>query len=237
MQSASVHYYACMEYRLRESPDGVEAIPTQTPAASVIWMHGLGADGHDFAPIVPQLRLPPALAVRFVFPHAPVRAVTINQGFRMRAWYDIGELTAGAIEDAAGIEESAARIRALIRREADLGIATQRIVLAGFSQGGAMALQVGTRFLERLAGILALSTYLPLRDRLAAEASDANGAIPILMCHGLRDQMITPQVARYSKEVLVRLGYPVQWREYDMGHEVCGQEIADIGAWLADRLG
>ncbi len=226
-----------MEYQLRESPDGVEVIPTQTPVASVIWMHGLGADGHDFAPIVPQLPLPPALSVRFVFPHAPTRAVTINRGFRMRAWYDIGELTASATEDAAGIEESAVRITALIRREADQGIPTRRIVLAGFSQGGAMALHVGTRFSAGLAGILALSTYLPLRDRLAAEAGDANSGIPILMCHGRSDPMISLQVARYSKELLVRLGYSVQWREYDMGHEVCGQEIGDIGAWLADRFG
>ena len=226
-----------MQYQLRESPDGVELIPAQTPVASVIWMHGLGASGHDFAPIVPQLTLPPALSVRFVFPHAPMRAVTINRGFRMRAWYDLSELSARATEDSAGIEESAARVMALIRREADQGVPTQRIVLAGFSQGGAMALHVGTRFLENLAGILALSTYLPLRDHLAAEASDANSAIPILMCHGRGDQMITLQMARDSKDMLVRLGYPVQWQEYDMGHEVCVQEISDIGAWLGQRLG
>jgi phospholipase/carboxylesterase len=226
-----------MQYQLREGPDGVEMIPAQAAVASVIWMHGLGASGHDFAPIVPQLPLPPALSIRFVFPHAPVRPVSINRGFRMRAWYDLSDLSASATEDAAGIEASSVRVMALIRREADQGIPTQRIALAGFSQGGAMALHVGTRFLESLAGILALSTYLPLRDRLAAEASDANSAIPVLMCHGRSDPMIAPAVARYSKELLTRLGYPVQWREYDMGHEVCAQEIGDIGAWLAERLG
>jgi phospholipase/carboxylesterase len=226
-----------MDYRVRESSDAVELVPERAPTASVIWMHGLGASGHDFVPIVPQLPLAPALAVRFVFPHAPLRAVTINQGFRMRAWYDIRQLSAGAVEDAAGIAESTARVMALIRREAEQGIAPRRVALAGFSQGGAMALQVGTRFVESLGGILALSAYLPLRDRVAAEASDANSGVPILMCHGRYDPVITLPLARLSKDALLRLGYAVQWQEYDMAHEVCGQEIADIGRWLSDRLG
>jgi phospholipase/carboxylesterase len=226
-----------MTYRLREDNDAVLLTPSAAaPAASVIWMHGLGASGQDFVPIVPQLGLPPALGVRFVFPHAPVRAVTWNQGFRMRAWYDIRQLSAGAVEDAAGIEESAARVAGLIRREADQGIAPDRIVLAGFSQGGAMALHVGIRYPEPLAGILALSTYLPLRDRLAPESSEANRHIPILMCHGRSDSMLTIQVGRHSRDLLMRQGYAVQWQEYDMAHEVCGEEIEDIGQWLRARL-
>jgi phospholipase/carboxylesterase len=225
-----------MTYRLREGPDGVLLAPDTTPTASIIWMHGLGASGHDFVPIVPQLGLPPALAVRFVFPHAAMRAVTLNQGLRMRAWYDIRQLTAAAIEDAAGIADSAARVAALIASEAASGIAADRILLAGFSQGGAMALHVATRHPQRLGGILALSTYLPLRDRLEGEASPANHALPILMCHGRADQMLPVQVGRHSRDILLRLGYPVEWHEYDMGHEVCEQEIADIGHWLRARL-
>src|ERR1700693_2876525 len=170
-----VFYYARMTYRLREDDEAVLLTPSAAaPAASVIWMHGLGANGQDFVPIVPQLGLPPEMGVRFIFPHAPVRAVTLNQGFRMRAWYDIRQLSAGAVEDAAGIDESAARVDGLVRRETDQGIAADRIVLAGFSQGGAMALHVGTRYPVSLAGVLALSTYLPLRDRLAAETTPAN---------------------------------------------------------------
>lgn len=230
-------YYARMTYRLREDDEAVLLTPSAAaPAASVIWMHGLGASGQDFVPIVPQLGLPTEMGVRFIFPHAPVRAVTLNQGFRMRAWYDIRQLSGGAVEDAAGIEESAARVGSLIRREVEQGIAADRIVLAGFSQGGAMALYVGTRFPASLAGILALSSYLPLRDRLAAEASEANRQVPILMCHGRNDPMLTIQVGRYSRDVLIRLGYAVQWREYDMAHEVCGAEIDDFGQWLRSRL-
>lgn len=226
-----------MTYRLREDDEAVLLTPSgSAPTASVIWMHGLGANGQDFVPIVPQLGLPPEMGVRFIFPHAPVRAVTLNQGFRMRAWYDIRQLSAGAVEDAAGIDESAARVDGLVRRETDQGIAADRIVLAGFSQGGAMALHVGTRYPVSLAGVLALSTYLPLRDRLAAEASAANRQVPILMCHGRNDTMLTIQLGRHSRDALMRQGYPVQWKEYDMGHEVCGAEIDDIGRWLRSRL-
>jgi len=237
VRQAWVFYYARMTYRLREDDDAVLLTPSVAAAtASVIWLHGLGASGQDFVPIVPQLQLPPALGVRFMFPHAPVRAVTLNQGFRMRAWYDIRQLSAGAVEDAAGIEASAERVGELVRRETALGIAPNRIVLAGFSQGGAMALHAGTRYPESLAGILALSTYLPLRDRLAAEASAANRQIPILMCHGRHDTMLTIQVGRHSRDLLMRAGYAVQWQEYDMAHEVCSAEIADIGQWLRARL-
>ena len=224
-----------MTYRLREGTDGVELNPARTPTACVIWLHGLGASGHDFVPIVPQLGLPDGAAVRFVFPHAPVRAVTLNQGFRMRAWYDIRQLSAGAAEDAGGIDESAARIESLIRQEAAQGIATERIVLAGFSQGGAIALHVGTRFAAALGGVLALSTYLPLRDRLAA-GTPANRSLPILMCHGRGDMVLSIRIGRLSRDALMQQGYSVEWLEYDMAHEVCEEEIGDIARWLRERL-
>jgi phospholipase/carboxylesterase len=236
MRKPSVLYYARMTYRMREDPEGVWLEPVAPPSASVIWLHGLGASGHDFVSIVPELGLAPAPGVRFVFPHAPVRPVTLNQGYRMRAWYDIRALSGASMEDAEGIQASAARIETLIRREADHGIAYARIILAGFSQGGAMALHVGTRFSESLGGVLALSTYLPLRDRLPAEASDANRRIPILMCHGRSDALLTIQVGRFARDLLQRSGYAVDWKEYDMAHEVCAAEIADIGTWLRGRL-
>ena len=226
-----------MSYRLQETPDTVTLIPTSAPpTASVIWLHGLGADGKDFVPIVPQLGLPSTIGVRFVFPHAPVRAVTLNQGLRMRAWYDIKQLELGAIEDAEGIADSAARIGNYLAREQEQGIPARRIVLAGFSQGGAMALHVGLRYPESLAGILALSTYLPLRDGLANEAHGANRSTPILMCHGRNDPVLTVQIGRWSRDALMREGYAVQWKEYAMQHEVSAPEIGDIGAWLRQLL-
>ncbi len=225
-----------MSYRLQENDEAVLLTPDAAPTASVIWMHGLGADGRDFVPIVPQLGLAPAAGIRFVFPHAPRRPVTLNQGMSMRAWYDIRELSLGATEDAAGILQSAARLDEFIQRERALGIPADRIVLAGFSQGGAMALQVALRYRESLAGVLALSTYLPLRDRLAGEAADANRTIAILMCHGRGDPVLTIQVGRQSRDALVALGYTVLWKEYDMRHEVCAEEIGDIARWLQRRL-
>ena len=225
-----------MTYRLQENEQAVLLTPDDAPTASVIWMHGLGADGRDFVPIVPQLALAPAAAIRFVFPHAPLRPVTLNRGMSMRAWYDIRELSAGSVEDAAGILESAARLDGLIERERALGIRADRIVLAGFSQGGAMALQVALRYRESLAGVLALSTYLPMRDRLAGEASDANRTTPILMCHGRNDPVLTIQLGRLSRDALLALGYAVEWKEYGMQHEVCAEEISDIARWLKRRL-
>ena len=226
-----------MTYHTREDQDAVFLTPTAaSPTASVIWLHGLGADGHDFVPLVPQLRLPAALSVRFVFPHAPVRAVSLNQGLRMRAWYDIKDLSIGAIEDAVGIADSAARLDGYLRREREQGIPANRIVLAGFSQGGAIALHTGLRQSERLAGIMALSTYLPLADKLAIEASSANRAVPIFMAHGTADPMIPYARATASRDLLQRHGYALEWHEYRMQHAVCPQEIADIGAWLARAL-
>jgi phospholipase/carboxylesterase len=201
--------------------------------AAVIWLHGLGADGHDFEPVVPELGLPPTLRVRFVFPHAPVQPVTINGGLAMRAWYDI---TNDGRQDAAGIRASQQRVEALIGRERAKGIAPHRIVLAGFSQGGAIALHTGLRYPERLAGILALSTYLPPADTLAAEAHPANRDVPIFMAHGTQDPLIPHARARASCDALQALGYEVEWHEYLMPHSVCAQEIVEAGAWLGRVL-
>ena len=216
-------------------PECVERERGERPAAAVIWLHGLGADGHDFEPLVPMLALPPGLAVRFVFPHAPMRPVTINMGMRMRAWYDIFQLGGGR-EDETGIRASQALLEGLIAREKTRGIAAQRIVLAGFSQGGAIALQTGLRHAERLAGILALSTWLPLAETLEAERHVMNRDVPIFMAHGTRDAMIGLDRAERSRARLVELGYAPQWQSYAMGHEVCPEEIAAIAAWLTRVL-
>ena len=216
----------------------LETIEIETgarPDAAVIWLHGLGADGHDFEPIVPELRLPASLSLRFVFPHAPIRPVTLNQGMNMRAWYDILQLGGGR-EDDAGIRASQKAVEDLIAREGTRGIAPRRIVLAGFSQGGAIVLQTALRYPERLAGVLALSTYLPLAPTLAAERDPANQDVPIFMAHGTQDPMIPVDRARASRDALGKLGYPVQWRDYPMPHSVCLEEISDISAWLTQVL-
>jgi phospholipase/carboxylesterase len=216
-------------------PETVEIESAPAPDAAVIWLHGLGADGHDFKAVVPELRLPARLRVRFVFPHAPVRPVTINMGMPMRAWYDILQM-GGSQEDEAGIRASQALVQALIEQEKGRGIDPRRIVLAGFSQGGAIVLQTGLRHAERLAGILALSTYLPLAGKLAAERSAVNRDLPVFMAHGTHDPMIGIPRARESRAALETLGYTVQWQEYAMAHSVCGEEIADIAAWLLKLL-
>lgn len=203
--------------------------------AAVIWLHGLGADGHDFASLVPQLRL--SIPVRYVFPHAPRRPVTVNGGYVMRAWHDIAAFDRSLGEDREGIRDSAQHIEALIAREIRNGIAPQRIVLAGFSQGGAIALHTGLRYPLRLAGVLALSTYLPLATTLAAEATAANRDIPIFMAHGNQDTVVPPYYAQTSRRHLTELGYAVEWHEYAMSHSVCNEEIADIKRWLAHVLG
>jgi phospholipase/carboxylesterase len=210
----------------------VELATGRAPTASVIWLHGLGADAHDFEPIVPELDLPDSLPVRFVFPHAPMRAVTINGGAVMRAWYDVYSVEGVRTEDERGVRESQAGVEQLIAREKAQGIPARRIVLAGFSQGGAIALQTGLRHPQRLAGILALSTYLPLASSLAAEASPANRTVPIFMGHGRFDTLIPIERAMVSRDGLRKAGYDVDWHEYPMEHAVCYEEIADIGAWL-----
>jgi phospholipase/carboxylesterase len=202
----------------------------------VILLHGLGADGHDFESIIAELRLPESLATRFVFPHAPVRPVTLNGGYRMRAWFDLFGLDRFSREDEAGIRQSAALAHRLIRREGERGIAADRIVLAGFSQGGAVALFAGLRYPERLAGILALSTYLPMAATLAAEAHPANAAVSIFMAHGTLDPVVALGLGEQSKDVLVAQGLPVDWRTYRMPHSVSAEEIADIRSWLLEVL-
>jgi phospholipase/carboxylesterase len=214
------------------SAEPLETIEIETapnPRASIIWMHGLGADGNDFAPLAEEIELP--VAVRYIFPHAPMMPVSINGGYVMRAWYDISD-AAIRREDEAGVRVSQQSVEVLLAREKSRGIATSRIVLAGFSQGGAIALQAGLRHGERLAGIMALSTYVPLADTLAAEASSANRGVPIFMAHGTADPMIAFARAKASRDLLLQLGYAVEWSEYRMQHAVCPQEIADIGVWL-----
>jgi phospholipase/carboxylesterase len=222
--------------RERDALDAIEVETGPSPRASVIWMHGLGADGSDFVPVVPELALPPELPLRFVFPHAPLQPVTINGGDVMRAWYDVVDRSGERGEVEQGVRESQRRIEALIARETARGVAPGRIALAGFSQGGAMALQTGLRHPERLAGIAALSCFLPLPDRVAAEASPANRDIPILMTHGTLDPLIPIARGRRSRDRLVGLGYRVDWREYSMPHSVCLEEIADVAAWLKKVL-
>jgi phospholipase/carboxylesterase len=218
------------------APDLLPAIELETaPGArsSVIWLHGLGADGNDFVPVVEQLHLPEP--VRFIFPHAPLQPVTINGGYVMRAWYDIGYQDLTLKEDEKGVRESQHAVERLIERELKRGVPAARIVLAGFSQGGAIALQTGLRHSQRLGGILALSTYLPLPDRLEPELSPANRDVPVFMAHGVEDPIVPLKLAVASCSRLLTLGYPVEWHEYDMPHSVHPQELLDIGAWL-DRV-
>lgn len=205
------------------------------PQHSIIWLHGLGADGQDFAPIADELSLP--VAVRFIFPHAPKRPVTVNGGFVMPAWYDISGQDINARQDAAGIAASQAAIEALIAQEVARGIATQHIFLAGFSQGGAVALHTALRHPGRLAGVLALSTYLPLADTAPAEASAAALQTPVFMAHGRSDPIVPYQLGVASKDALQSLGMSVEWHEYAMPHSVSQQEIRDIETWLTQRLG
>jgi len=211
--------------------DAIEITTGPKPRLAVLWLHGLGADGHDFEPIVPELGL--SVPVRFVFPHAPVRPVTINGGMAMRAWYDILGFDRRAREDAAGIRASAAAVTELVDREIERGMSSDRIVLAGFSQGGAVALHTALREPRPLAGVLALSTYLPLAATLASERSAANARLPLFMAHGTDDGVLPLQLAETSRAALEALGYAVEWHAYPMAHSVCLEEVGAIGAWLA----
>ena len=215
----------------------VVEVGMHAPDRSVIWLHGLGADGHDFEPIVPELKLDPGLNVRFVFPHAPRIPVSINQGFVMRAWYDIRAADISAEPDEKGIRASADLVSKMIDAEIASGIDAEHIVLAGFSQGGAIALQAGLRNTSQLAGILALSTYLPLADSLAAEATDASASVPIFLAHGSIDPVISIDLAKQSREQLQQQGLEVEWHEYDgMPHSVSEQELFHIAEWLEKVL-
>jgi phospholipase/carboxylesterase len=220
----------------KELLDFVETNPPGAANASVILMHGLGADGHDFASIVPQLNLTGKLSVRFVFPHAPVRPITINAGYQMRAWYDILGFDKNQREDEKGIADSAMAIEALIEQEISRGIPTERIVLAGFSQGGAMALYCGLRYPRPLGGILALSTYLPIAKTLAAQANHANKSVPIFMAHGAQDPVLPLEWATITDETLKALGYKVDFHTYPMAHTVCADEVLDIKKWFEKIL-
>ena len=210
----------------------LEIEPTGAARASVIWMHGLGADARDFEPIVPELRLPTELGIRFVFPNAPIRPVTVNGGMRMRAWYDVLTMDLPRREDPDGVYASERAICALLEREEQRGVPADRIVLAGFSQGGAMALHTGLRYPDRLAGILALSCYIPLASKLNDERRPANQPTPIFMAHGDYDAVIPMRYGQQSAELLKNLGYRVEWQDYGMGHEVCWEEIRDVAKWL-----
>jgi len=217
----------------------IEIETGKNPTASVIWMHGLGADGNDFVPIVGELGFANAPAVRFVFPHAPMRPVTINNGYVMRAWYDVsfGDLEGKSRRaDEKGVREAQAQIDALIGREEKRGIAAANILLAGFSQGGAIALHTGLRHPRKLAGVMALSTYLPLGESLPAEASAANKDTPIFMAHGLSDPVVPLMMGAGSMTFLTGLGYSVEWHQYPMQHSVCPREIEDISVWLRKVL-
>jgi phospholipase/carboxylesterase len=216
--------------------DAVEINPAGTPRACIIWLHGLGADGHDFEPLIPQLGLVDALGVRVVLPHAPRRPVTINGGSVMPAWYDIVAQDFNRGQDSAGIRESEQQLQALIRREIESGIPAENILLAGFSQGGAIVLHTGLRYPQPLAGILALSSYLLQPDALAAEHAAVNDRIPIMMAHGTRDPVVPLSLAEQSREVLQQQGYRVAWHSYPMQHAVCPDEVRDIRDWLVQRL-
>jgi len=219
----------------------VELATGPAPTASVIWMHGLGADGYDFVPIVKEIEANtiPGLAdgVRFIFPHAPMRPVTINNGMTMRAWYDIKMVDLVRMEDDQGLRASQAEIEKLIAREKERGIPARRIILAGFSQGGAVTLQAGLRHPERLGGLMVLSSYLPLAGTVKAEAVATNSDVPILMVHGSGDQVINIARATASRDQLKELGYQVEWHEYPMEHSVCMEEVQAIRAWLGKILG
>jgi phospholipase/carboxylesterase len=212
----------------------IEIAPPSPATASVIWLHGLGADGNDFAPIIPELRLPRQLAVRFIFPNAPSIPITINAGYVMPAWYDILDINIERKIDNSQLIASAEKIRLLVEREIDRGIPSERIVLAGFSQGGAVAYQAALTYMQPLAGLLCLSTYFATADTITPNS--ANKKLPILICHGLQDPMVPEQQGRIAQQRLTAMGYNTQYKSYPMEHAVCPQEIADISRWLQQVL-
>ena len=214
----------------------VERETGPAPRWSIVWLHGLGADGHDFAPIVPELLRPDWPALRFVFPHAPVRPVTINNGVRMRAWYDIRDLSIEQRADEQGVRESITQVEALVARENERGVPNDRVLLAGFSQGGAIALAAGLRREAGIAGIAALSTYLPMAGLTAAEATPAGKATPVFMAHGAHDPVVPEGLGARSRDLMRGLGVAVDWRSYPMPHSVCAEEVRDLGDWLQARF-
>ncbi len=202
----------------------------------IIWLHGLGADGYDFKDIIAQLRLPSSLNVKFILPHAPIRPVTLNQGFAMRAWYDIYGLSDHSPEDKPGIQASQLAIEALLQNQIATGIPAQAIFLGGFSQGGPMALHVGLRFKQPLAGIMGLSTYLPIAATLQVEKNPENQNTPILLTHGIHDDILPLSWGLSTKEILEKSGHPVDWKTYNMAHQLCLEEINDIRSWIMNKM-
>ncbi len=235
----SPNYFSCNYAKTPMTTALLPAIELQTghqPIASVIWLHGLGADGNDFVSVVRELKLPDSLPIRFIFPHAPMRAVTINGGQVMRAWYDLAQGADGLQSKQDDIRASQREIEKLIEREISRGISSDKIILAGFSQGGVIALQVGLRYAKKLNGIMALSTYLALPESLETEASVENKSIPIFIAHGEQDSVIQFSVAETSRDALLKHGYRPAWHPYPMPHSVCMEEIEDISAWLQMQL-
>ena len=216
---------------MSETLPAIEIETKPKPSHAVIWLHGLGADGNDFVPVVKELKLPP-LGIRFVFPHAPMRPVTINGGFVMRAWYDIAYQELAFKEDERGLRESQKLIEELIVRENTRGIPSSRIVLAGFSQGGVMTFQTGLRQSKPLAGLMALSSYVPMSPMIEVERNAASNSVPVFMGHGITDNIVPLALGKMSRDTLIKLGYEVEWHQYTMPHSVCAEELADIGIWL-----
>ncbi|AGP80133.1 putative phospholipase/carboxylesterase family protein [Alteromonas mediterranea MED64] len=214
----------------------VEINPSTAPDACVIWLHGLGDSGHGFAPIVPELKLPDSMAVKFLFPHAPERPITINGGMRMRAWYDIKSLDFESRADLEGVKESAEQVEQLIKAQIESGIKAERIVLAGFSQGGVIALHLAPRFSQKLAGVMALSTYMCEPALLSSEALDVNRETPIVMAHGEQDEVVPVFMGNAAFKTLNECGFKATWQTYTMQHNVCMQELNDISAWLQKLL-
>jgi len=225
-----------MNTRESATLETVEVATGPEPDAAVVWLHGLGADGHDFEPLVPELMWPGAPDIRFVFPHAPVRPVTVNGGMEMRAWYDIVSLSSGRDQDQRGIADSVNQAAALVGRERRRGIEAHRIVVAGFSQGAAIALQLALRYPEKLAGLIVLSTYLLLEHRLERDVHDANRLLPVFVGHGTADPMVPVQMGEMVAERLRAMDYPVEWHSYPIPHAVCPEEISHLSAWLRKRL-
>jgi phospholipase/carboxylesterase len=216
---------------MSETLPAIEIETKPKPSHTVIWLHGLGADGNDFVPVVKEMKLP-RLGIRFVFPHAPMRPVTINGGFVMRAWYDIAYQELAFKEDERGLRESQKLIEELIVRENTRSIPSSRIVLAGFSQGGVLALQTGLRQSKPLAGLMALSSYLPMSPMIEVERNAASNLVPVFMGHGITDNIVPLALGKMSRDTLIKLGYEVEWHQYTMPHSVCAEELADIGVWL-----
>jgi phospholipase/carboxylesterase len=224
-----------------QSHESVEVVTGENPTGSIIWLHGLGADGHDFEPIVPELRLPAGVPLRFVFPHAPVQPVTINGGMAMRSWYDILSFDSEGRADRDGVLKSSAILEGLIAREIERGIAADKIVVAGFSQGGAIALHAALRTTHKLAGLMALSTYLPIthafEDEVVNSADSGHTDLPIFMAHGSLDPVLPMALGRDSADLLIAHGFNVEWHDYQMAHSLCAEEIDDIRTWLLSVYG